>query len=76
VGYNYVILDDCWSSGRDPSSKWLIPDATKFPKGMKAVSDDIHELGMLFGMYSSAGEMTCARFGMLASKARLRIQDD
>lgn len=63
VGYNYVVLDDCWSSGRDAKSGWLLPDLEKFPRGMKAVSDDIHGLGMLFGMYSSAGEMTCARFG-------------
>jgi len=29
---------------------------------MKAVADDIHALGMKFGMYSSAGAFTCGRF--------------
>jgi len=63
VGYNYVVLDDCWSTGRDPANNWLVPNIEKFPSGMKAVSDGIHDLGLLFGMYSSAGEMTCARYG-------------
>ncbi|KAG7103117.1 Alpha-galactosidase mel1 like protein [Verticillium longisporum] len=29
---------------------------------MKAVSAAIHDMGMLFGMYGTAGEMTCARY--------------
>lgn len=29
---------------------------------MKHVSDQLHDQGFLFGMYSSAGEMTCARY--------------
>lgn len=59
LGYKYVILDDCWSDGRNASSNnSLIPDATKFPRGMKAVADDIHELGLGWGMYSSAGTFT------------------
>ncbi|KAE9381946.1 glycoside hydrolase family 27 protein [Stipitochalara longipes BDJ] len=62
VGYTYIVLDDCWSEGRRGSDQWLLADRKKFPRGMKAVADDIHALGLLFGMYSSAGEMTCARF--------------
>ncbi|KAK2602027.1 hypothetical protein QQS21_004454 [Conoideocrella luteorostrata] len=61
VGYNYVVLDDCWSSGRDESG-FLVADARKFPRGMNFISDYIHDMGMLYGMYSSAGEMTCARY--------------
>lgn len=30
---------------------------------MTVVADRLHGLGLLFGMYSSAGEMTCARYG-------------
>ena len=63
LGYYYVILDDCWSSGRDPASNnSLIPDPVKFPSGMKVVADDIHAMGLGFGMYSSAGLYTCGRF--------------
>lgn len=63
VGYNYVVLDDCWSDGRDEKD-FLKVDLEKFPSGMKSVADEIHRQGLLFGMYSSAGEMTCARYGM------------
>lgn len=61
LGYNYVILDDCWSEGRN-SSNYLIPDSKKFPRGMKHVADSLHSEGLLFGMYSSAGEYTCAGY--------------
>jgi len=75
VGYNYVVLDDCWSDGRD-ENEFLKVDLEKFPSGMKAVADEIHRQGLLFGMYSSAGEMTCARYGVYrvilrSSRARL-----
>jgi alpha-galactosidase len=62
VGYNYVVLDDCWSDGRDGDG-FLVVDSQRFPRGMTFISDTIHSLSMLFGMYSSAGEFTCARYG-------------
>ncbi|KAF2177860.1 glycoside hydrolase family 27 protein [Zopfia rhizophila CBS 207.26] len=61
LGYNYVVLDDCWSIGRDAGGN-LVPDPIKFPNGMKYVADKIHSLGMKFGMYSSAGVFTCGRY--------------
>jgi alpha-galactosidase len=33
---------------------------------MADVADELHKQGLLFGMYSSAGEMTCARYGKLS----------
>ena len=62
LGYEYVVLDDCWSSGRGEDG-FIRADAKKFPNGMEYVADQIHDLGLLYGMYSSAGEMTCARYG-------------
>jgi alpha-galactosidase len=62
VGYNYVVLDDCWAAMARDADGMLVADPIKFPRGMKYVSDRIHDMGMLFGMYSSAGEMTCARY--------------
>jgi len=61
LGYQYVILDDCWSAGRD-GNKRLIPDPKRFPNGMAHVANAIHALGLKFGMYSSAGAFTCAGF--------------
>jgi alpha-galactosidase len=66
LGYQYVVLDDCWQDarGRDEHGK-LQPELSKFPSGLKSISDNLHDQGLKFGMYSSAGEMTCARFGKL-----------
>ncbi|KAK9242916.1 glycoside hydrolase superfamily [Lipomyces tetrasporus] len=61
VGYQYIVLDDCWSLGRDKNGN-LQHDPEKFPRGMKYVADQLHSLGFLFGMYSDAGSYTCARY--------------
>jgi alpha-galactosidase len=61
VGYNYVVLDDCWQDGRDEKG-YMKVDEEKFPNGMKYIADQLHEQGLLYGMYSSAGELTCARY--------------
>lgn len=61
VGYQYVVLDDCWQ-GQRGADGYIKHDEKKFPNGMKYVAEKIHDMGMLYGMYSSAGEMTCARF--------------
>ncbi|KAL1631826.1 hypothetical protein SLS56_004188 [Neofusicoccum ribis] len=61
LGYQYVILDDCWSAGRNESG-YLVPIKDKFPNGMRYVADKIHDLGLKFGMYSSAGIFTCGRY--------------
>ena len=62
AGYNYVVLDDCWAAMARDENDMLVVDRIKFPRGMNYVSDRLHKMGMLFGMYSSAGEMTCARY--------------
>ncbi|KAL8897764.1 MAG: hypothetical protein Q9207_007038 [Kuettlingeria erythrocarpa] len=62
LGYNYVILDDCWSEPERSDNGSLVANSTKFPDGMKAVADKIHSMGLLFGMYSSAGLYTCAQY--------------
>ena len=60
AGYQYIVIDDCWSKKlRDPDTDCLVPDPDKFPHGMKAVSDFVHEKGLKFGMYSCAGQRTC-----------------
>ncbi|GAB7352312.1 hypothetical protein MBLNU459_g2763t1 [Dothideomycetes sp. NU459] len=61
AGYEYVILDDCWSDGRYPNGS-LKPDFTKFPNGMAHVAAQIHALGLKYGMYSDAGKYTCGQY--------------
>lgn len=62
AGYEYIVIDDCWSlKQRDQDGK-LVPDPAKFPSGMKALADYIHSKGLKFGMYSCAGTHTCAGY--------------
>ncbi|KAM3589252.1 hypothetical protein VKS41_000123 [Umbelopsis sp. WA50703] len=63
LGYNYIVIDDCWQlHQRDNKTKQIVPDPTKFPRGIKALTDDIHNLGMQVGIYSSAGTFTCGGY--------------
>ena len=59
AGYEYVNIDDCWQVSRDADGN-IVPDAGRFPSGMKALGDYIHSKGLKFGIYSDAGEKTCA----------------
>ena len=61
-GYDYLVIDDCWSlRERDKNGK-LVADPEKFPHGMRAVADYVHSKGLKFGMYSCAGNLTCAGY--------------
>ena len=61
LGYVYVNIDDCWQlPDRDADGKVQV-DMTKFPRGMEYVGEYLHNNTLLFGIYSSAGTMTCQR---------------
>ncbi len=61
AGYQYVNLDDCWAAkDRDVNGDY-VPNATRFPHGIKALADYVHSKGLKFGLYTSAGTMTCAQ---------------
>jgi alpha-galactosidase len=59
VGYQYIVIDDCWQIGRDKDG-YIIVDEEKFPLGIKSLADYIHAKGLKFGIYSDAGTKTCA----------------
>ncbi|WP_020619267.1 glycoside hydrolase family 27 protein [Paenibacillus daejeonensis] len=62
AGYEYIVIDDCWSlKERDAEGNWIV-DSNKFPSGMKALADYIHSKGLKFGMYSCVGTHTCAGY--------------
>jgi alpha-galactosidase len=60
AGYKYLVIDDCWQVGRDAQGN-IVPDAKRFPSGMKALADYVHSKGLLFGLYSDAGTLTCQK---------------
>ena len=59
AGYEYVVIDDCWSEKQRDKNGKLVPDHWKFPDGIKPVADYVHSKGLKFGMYSCAGTHTC-----------------
>ena len=62
AGYEYVVIDDCWSLRERDEDGNLVPDPAKFPNGMKYVADYVHSKGLKFGIYSCAGYKTCADY--------------
>ena len=59
AGYEYMVIDDCWSEKQRDKNGKLVPDHWKFPDGIKPVADYVHSKGLKFGMYSCAGTHTC-----------------
>jgi alpha-galactosidase len=60
AGYEYVVIDDCWQVSRDEDGN-IVVDPERFPHGMKYLADYVHSKGLKFGIYSSAGTVTCQR---------------
>jgi len=58
LGYEYIVLDDCWQVGRDKNGD-IVADSVRFPHGLKYLADYIHSKGLKFGIYSCAGTKTC-----------------
>jgi alpha-galactosidase len=58
AGYEYVNIDDCWHGKRDEHGV-IHPDAERFPSGIKALADYVHNKGLKLGIYSDAGATTC-----------------
>ena len=59
AGYVYLNLDDGWHGERDENG-FIHEDLEKFPSGMKALADYLHGKGLKLGIYSDAGNFTCA----------------
>jgi alpha-galactosidase len=58
VGYQYIVIDDCWQVRRDNQGN-IVADPQRFPHGIKALADYVHSKGLKFGIYSDAGAATC-----------------
>lgn len=63
AGYNYIMLDDCWAWITRDRNGDLQADPDRFPRGMPALINDIHDRGLKIGLYTSAGPLTCSAGG-------------
>ena len=59
AGYQFLVIDDCWHGARDAHGD-IQADPKRFPSGVKALADYVHSKGLQFGIYSDAGDKTCA----------------
>jgi alpha-galactosidase len=62
AGYIYLNLDDNWMAKTRDANGDLRADPDRFPSGMKALGDYIHEKGMKFGVYGDRGLRTCHHY--------------
>jgi alpha-galactosidase len=62
AGYTYIVIDDTWSLKSRDANGNLVADPAKFPSGMKALADFLHEKGFKFGIYGDAGTKTCGGY--------------
>jgi alpha-galactosidase len=62
LGYQYVVVDDCWFNPNRDSAGNLQGDPSRFPSGMKALGDYLHGKGLKFGIYQVPVDKTCAQY--------------
>ena len=60
AGYQYINIDDGYFAHRDSIDGHLLIQPEKFPNGLKGIVDYIHSLGLKAGIYTDAGDNTCA----------------
>ncbi|KAK2590681.1 hypothetical protein QQS21_011641 [Conoideocrella luteorostrata] len=62
AGYNYVNIDDCWSEKTGRVNGHIAVNKTRFPNGIDGLAKKIHAMDLKFGIYSTAGTLTCAGY--------------
>lgn len=63
AGYKYLIIQECIvPAGHRAPDGTLLPDAEKFPGGIRALVDYIHARGLKAGIYTDLGPKTCAGY--------------
>lgn len=67
LGWRYIVIDDAWQAGNDhllhrEADGTPKADDSKFPHGMKHITDHLHRLGLKAGIYSDAAASTCGGY--------------
>ncbi len=60
AGWNTIGLDDWWHADKRAADGKPVPNAARFPNGLRAVGDYLHDKGMQFSLYTNVAEKTCA----------------
>lgn len=59
LGYEYVIIDDCWMSKLRDEQGRLQPEPSRFPGGIAKLARYLHDRGLKLGIYADMGTHTC-----------------
>jgi hypothetical protein len=62
AGYQYINIDDCWSSGERNSNGDITADTTRFPHGIEYLASYAHEKGVKLGITNTYGSKSCGGF--------------
>eukprot|EP01043_Picozoa_sp_COSAG02_P002482 COSAG02_NODE_57_length_43668_cov_118.217196_19_plen_612_part_00 len=66
LGYRYVNIDaGSFTGDRDKTTGKIIPNAKKYPHGMRWLSDQLHAKGLMFGVYTDISLHTCGGSGSM-----------
>ncbi|KAH7703095.1 Melibiase family protein [Aphelenchoides avenae] len=74
AGYEYVHIDDCWMAYNRTKDGQLVANKTRFPSGIPALADYVHNLGLKFAIYEDVGTMTCGKYPGSAGHLKLDAQ--
>ena len=66
LGYRYVNIDaGSFTGDRDKTTGKILPNAKKYPRGMRWLSDQLHAKGLMFGVYTDISLHTCGGSGSM-----------
>ena len=71
LGYKFINIDDCWHSSMRDENGRLQGDLTKFPHGIRYITDKVNKKGLKLGIYSSNGTYTCQDLPASLNKERI-----
>lgn len=75
LGYEYLIIDDCWMSMLRDEDGRLQPEPSRFPGGIAKLARYVHDRGLKLGIYADMGTHTCMGFpGTTLDKIKLDAQ--
>ena len=59
LGFTSMNLDDSWELFNRSAAGALQPDPAKFPGGIRALRDWMHDRNLTLGLYTSDAERSC-----------------
>ncbi|XP_028837435.1 alpha-N-acetylgalactosaminidase-like [Denticeps clupeoides] len=75
LGYDHIMIDDCWTAMLRDEEGRLQPDPLRFPGGMLKLAQYVHDRGLKLGIYADIGKFTCMGYpGTTLDKIQIDAQ--